>query len=72
MKITKKFSSETFVSFRPLSKNGKIKIQYILTVVLYGCETWSVTLRGKHRFRAYENRALRRMFGRKRDEATRG
>jgi hypothetical protein len=37
-------------------------------VVLYGCETWSLTLREKRRLRVFENRALRRIFGPKRDE----
>jgi hypothetical protein len=37
---------------------------------LYGCETWSVTLREEHRLRAFENRVLRRIFGPKRDEVT--
>jgi hypothetical protein len=40
----------------------------ILPVVLYGCETWSPTLREEHRLRAFENRVLRRIFGPKRDE----
>jgi hypothetical protein len=40
----------------------------ILPVVLYGCETWSLTLRKEHRLRVFENRALRRMSGPKRDE----
>jgi hypothetical protein len=39
-----------------------------LTVALYGCETWSVTLREEHRLREFENRVLRRIFGPKRDE----
>jgi hypothetical protein len=39
-------------------------------VVLYGCETWSLTLREEHRLRVFENRALRRTFGQKRDEVT--
>jgi hypothetical protein len=39
--------------------------------VLYGCETWSLTLREEHRLRVFENRVLRRLFGPKRDEATR-
>jgi hypothetical protein len=39
-------------------------------VVLYGCETWSLTLREKHRLRIFENRALRRIFVLKRDEVT--
>jgi hypothetical protein len=37
-------------------------------VVLYGCETWSLTLREEHRLRVFENRVLRRIFGLKRDE----
>jgi hypothetical protein len=55
-----------------LSKNTKIKIcrTIILPVVLYGCETWSVTLREKHRMRVFENRVLRRIFGPKRDGVT--
>jgi hypothetical protein len=41
-----------------------------LPVVLYGCETWSLTLREKHRLRVFENRVLRRIFGPNRDEVT--
>jgi hypothetical protein len=40
----------------------------ILPVVLYGCETWSLTLREEHSLRVFENRVLRRIFGPKRDE----
>jgi hypothetical protein len=40
-------------------------------VVLYGCETLSLTLREEHRLRVFENRVLRRIFGPKRDEVTR-
>jgi hypothetical protein len=40
----------------------------ILPVVLYGCETWSVSLREEHRVRVFRNRVLRRIFGPKRDE----
>jgi hypothetical protein len=36
--------------------------------VLYGCETWSLTLREEHRLRVFENRVLRRIFGPKREE----
>jgi hypothetical protein len=39
-------------------------------VVLYGCETQSLTLREEHRLRVLENRVLRRIFGPKRDEVT--
>jgi hypothetical protein len=41
-----------------------------LPVVLYGCETWSLTLREEHRLRVFEKRVLRRIFGAKRDEET--
>jgi hypothetical protein len=41
-------------------------------VVLYGCETWSLTLREEHRLGVFENRVLRRIFGPKRDEVTGG
>ena len=40
----------------------------ILPVVLFGCETWSLTLREERRLRVFENRVLRRVFGPKRDE----
>ena len=39
-------------------------------VILYGCETWSLTLREEHRLRVFENRMVRRIFGRKRDGVT--
>jgi len=42
----------------------------ILAVVLYGCETWSLTLREERRLRVFENRVFRRIFGPKRDEVT--
>jgi hypothetical protein len=42
----------------------------ILSVVLYGCETWSLTLREECRLRVFENRMLKRKFGTKRDEVT--
>ena len=41
-----------------------------LPVVLYGYETWSLTLREERRLRVFENRVLRRIFGSKRDEVT--
>ena len=55
-----------------LSKKLKIKIYrtIILPAVLYGCENWSLTLREERRLRVFENRVLRRVFGRKRDEVT--
>ena len=56
------------VSSRLISKNFKIKIYktIILPVVLYGCETWSLTLRVEYRLRASDNRILMRIFGPKR------
>ena len=42
----------------------------ILPVVLYGCETWSLTLREERRLRVFENRVLRRIFEPRRDEVT--
>jgi len=48
----------------------KIYRTIILPVVLYGCETWSFTLREERRLRVFENRVLRRVFGLKRDEVT--
>ena len=64
---------QTLLSSSLLSKNVKIKIYrtIILPVVLYGCETWSLTLREKRRLRVFENRVLGRIFGPKRDEVTR-
>jgi hypothetical protein len=61
---------QDFLSSSLLSKNTKIKIYRTITlpVVLYGCETWSLTLREEHRLRVFENRVLRGIFGRKRDE----
>jgi hypothetical protein len=55
-----------------LSRNVKVKIHktIILPVVLYGCETWSLTLREEHGLQVFENRVLRRIFGPKRDEVT--
>jgi hypothetical protein len=64
---------QTLLSSRLLSKNLKIRIYktIILPVVLYGCGTWSLTLREEPRLRVFENRVLRRIFGPKRDEVTR-
>jgi hypothetical protein len=41
-------------------------------MVVYGCETWYLTLREEHRLRVFENRVLRRIFGLNRGEATGG
>jgi hypothetical protein len=55
-----------------LPRNVKVKIYktLILPVVLYGCETWSLTLREKQRSRLFENRVVSRIFGPKRYEVT--
>jgi hypothetical protein len=60
------------LSSRLLSRNVKVKIYkpIILPRVLYGCETWSLTLREEHRLRVFENRVLRRILEPKRDEVT--
>ena len=65
-------SVQNLSSCRLLSKNLKIRIYrtIILPVVLYGCKTWSLTLREERRLRVFENRVLRRVFGPKRDEVT--
>ena len=62
---------QNLLSSSLLSKTLKIKIYrtIILPVVLYGCETWSLTLIEERRLRVYENRVLR-VFGPKRDEVT--
>jgi hypothetical protein len=58
------------LSSRLVSKNLKIKIYktVILPVVLYGYETWSLTLKEEHRLRVFENRVLRKIFGPKRED----
>jgi hypothetical protein len=55
-----------------MSSNVKVKIYttIILPFVLYGYETWSLTLREEHRLRVFENRVVRRIFEPKRDEVT--
>jgi hypothetical protein len=66
-------SIQNLLSSRLLSKNVKIRIcKNIILPVLYGCETWSPTLKEKHKLRVFENRVLRRIFGPKRDGVTGG
>ncbi|KAJ4429844.1 hypothetical protein ANN_22048 [Periplaneta americana] len=66
------YSVEKLLSSSLLSKNLIVRIYktVILPVVLYGCETWTLTLREEHRLRVFENRVLRNIFGAKRDEVT--
>jgi len=63
---------KNLLSYSLLSKNIKIKIHItvILPVILYGCETWSLTLREEHRLRVFENGVLRKVLGPKRYEVT--
>ena len=65
-------SVQNLLSSRLLSKILKVKIYrtVILPVVLYGCETWSLTLRKERKLRVFGNMVLRRIFGPKRDEVT--
>jgi len=65
-------SVQNLLSSRLLSKNLNIRIYrtIILPVVLYGCVTWSVTLREERKLRLFENMVLRRIFGPRRDEVT--
>ena len=65
-------SVQKLLSSRLLSKKLMIKIYrtIILPVILYGCESWSLTLREERRLRVFENGVLRRIFGPKRDEVT--
>jgi hypothetical protein len=65
---------QNILCYSLLSKNIKIKIYrtVILTVVLYGCKTWSLTLREERRLRVFEDRMLRRIFGPNSDEVKKG
>jgi hypothetical protein len=67
------YHSVKFLSFIFLSQNVRIKIYgtTVMPFVLYGCETWSLKLRDEHGLSVFENRVLRCVFGRKRDEVTR-
>ena len=76
-KFTQKFDMNTEISLIctqiPSNKENSKFLLYrtiILPVVLYGCETWSLTMRAERRLRVFENRVLRRVCGPKRDEVT--
>jgi hypothetical protein len=64
------YSIQNLLSFRLISKKLKLKIYktVVLPLLLYGCGTWSLTLREERRLRVFENRVLRRVFGPKREE----
>jgi hypothetical protein len=68
------YSVQNLLSSRLLSKNLKFRIYrtIILPVVLYGCETWSLTLKEERSLRVFENRVLRRIFGPKRERGNGG
>jgi len=51
-----------------MHRNGTIYRTIIMPVVLYECETWSLTLKKEHRLRVFEYKVLKRIFGPKRDE----
>jgi hypothetical protein len=69
---TRYLSVQSPLSSRLLSRNVKVKMYrtIIRPVVVYGCETWSLTLREEHSLRVFDNRVLRRIFGCKRNEVT--
>jgi hypothetical protein len=56
---------QNLLSSRLLPRNVKVRIYetIILPVVLYGCETWFLTLREEHKLKVFENKVLRRIFG---------
>ena len=66
------YSLEKILSSLLRSKKLKVNAYktVILPVVLYGCETWFLTLREEHRLRVFENKVLIKIFGAKRDEIT--
>ncbi|KAJ4438444.1 hypothetical protein ANN_14389 [Periplaneta americana] len=66
------YSVEKLLSSSLLSKKLNVRIYktVILPVVLYDCETWTLTLREEQRLRVFENKVLRKIFGTKRDEVT--
>ncbi|KAJ4448441.1 hypothetical protein ANN_10457 [Periplaneta americana] len=66
------YSVEKLLSSSMLSKNLKFRLYktVILPVVLYCCETWTLTLKEERRLRVFENKVLRKIFGAKRDEVT--
>jgi hypothetical protein len=66
----------TFGSVSPsrlLSRNTKVKLYKTIilpAILLYGCETWSLTVREEHILRVFDNSVLRRIFGPERNEVT--
>jgi hypothetical protein len=64
------YSVQNLLSSRIISEKLTIKLYetVILPIVLYGCETWSLTLREEHRLRVFWKRMLRNIFGTKMEE----
>jgi hypothetical protein len=62
-------ADENLLASHLLLNNVKVRLYktIILPVVLYGCETWSLTLREEHKLKVFENKVLTRIFGPKRD-----
>ena len=62
---------QSFV-FQLATQNIQIEIQrtIILSVVLYGCEIWSLTMREERRLRVFDNKVLGKIFGPKRSDVT--
>ena len=53
-----------------IKKHSHMTINKTLSLVLYSCKTWSLTVREKHKLRLFENRVLKKIFGSRREEAT--
>jgi hypothetical protein len=67
--VFRQCSPKSFVfPFRIKKLKIKIYKTVILSVLLYGCETWPLTFREEHRLRVFENRVLRRIFGPEKEE----
>ena len=66
------YALQGLLSSQLLSKNIKLEVYktFILPVILYGCETWTLTLREEKRLEVFENEVLRKIFGPKRDDQT--
>ena len=59
-----------FYRYMKRFKTWQVYINTILPLVLYGCETWSLTLNVEHRLRAFENTVLRKIYGHEREKLT--
>jgi len=66
------YSVKKLLTSRLISRKLKLKIYktVILSIILYGCESWSTTLADEHTLRVFENKVLRKIYGPKREEMT--